>query len=75
MFLIVVASNLPVILPFLFLQDTFMALRVLNGIALSMLAVIGFAYGRVSGMRPWLTSVAIVFLGAVPVALTIALGG
>jgi hypothetical protein len=74
-FMIVVASNLPVILPFLFFQDAFTALRVSNGVALAMLAVIGFAYGRVSGLRPGLTSVAMVLLGAVLVALTIALGG
>jgi hypothetical protein len=74
-FLIVVAANIPVILPFLFFDDTFTALRVSNGVALAMLAVIGFAYGRVSGLRPGLTSVAMVLLGAVLVALTIALGG
>ncbi len=74
-FLIVVASNLPVILPFLFLGDAFTALRVSNGIALAMLAVIGFAYGRVSGLPAIWTAVAMVFLGAVLVAMTIALGG
>jgi VIT1/CCC1 family predicted Fe2+/Mn2+ transporter len=74
-FLVVIAANLPVVLPFLIIQDTFTALRVSNGVALVMLAVIGHAYGRVSGMRPWRTSVAMVVLGAVLVALTIALGG
>jgi hypothetical protein len=74
-FLIVVAANLPVIAPFLFFDDSLTALRVSNGVALVMLAVIGHAYGRVSGMRPGLTSVAMVVLGAVLVAMTIALGG
>jgi hypothetical protein len=74
-FLIVVAANIPVILPFLFFDDSFTGLRVSNAVALAMLAVIGFAYGRVSGMRPWLTAVAMVVLGAVLVAVTIFLGG
>jgi hypothetical protein len=74
-FLIVVASNLPVILPFLFFDDAFSALRVSNGVALLMLAVIGFAYGRVSGLPAVWTAVAMVLLGAVLVGVTIALGG
>lgn len=74
-FLIVVASNIPIILPFLFFSDSFTALRVSNGVALVMLAVIGFAYGRVSGIRAGLTSLAMVLLGGVLVVLTIALGG
>jgi hypothetical protein len=74
-FLIVVASNLPVILPFLIFADTFTAMRVSNGVALAMLAVIGYVYGRVSGLRPRLTAVAMVLIGAILVAMTIALGG
>jgi VIT1/CCC1 family predicted Fe2+/Mn2+ transporter len=74
-FLVVVAANLPVVLPFLLFSDTFTALRVSNGVALLMLAVIGHAYGRVSGLRPGLTAIAMVVLGALLVALTIALGG
>jgi hypothetical protein len=74
-FLIVVASNLPVILPFLFVEDPFFALRLSNLVALGMLAVIGYAYGRVSGLPALWTAVAMVLLGAVLVVLTIALGG
>jgi hypothetical protein len=74
-FLVVVAANLPVVLPFLMFEETFTALRASNAVALVMLAVIGFGYGRVSGMRPWLAAVAMVVLGAVLVAVTIALGG
>jgi hypothetical protein len=74
-FIVVVAANLPVVLPFLILDETFTALRVSNAVALAMLAVIGFGYGRVSGMRPGLTALAMVVLGAVLVVVTIALGG
>jgi hypothetical protein len=74
-FLIVVASTLPVIVPFVFMQDLSAAMRISNVIAVAMLAVIGFAYGRASGLSPWWTSTSMVLIGGVLVAITIALGG
>jgi hypothetical protein len=74
-FLIVVASTLPVILPFVFMSDLASAMRVSNLIAVAMMAFIGHAYGRASGFAPWWTAGIMVLLGAVLVALTIALGG
>jgi VIT1/CCC1 family predicted Fe2+/Mn2+ transporter len=74
-FLIVVASTVPVIVPFVFLQDLTAAMRISNLIAVAMLAVIGFAYGRASGLSPWWTSASMVLIGGVLVAITIALGG
>ncbi|MCA3554393.1 VIT1/CCC1 transporter family protein [Aestuariivirga sp.] len=74
-FLIVVASTFPVILPFVFMSDLASAMRVSNAIGLAMLALIGHAYGRASGFSPWWTAGAMVILGAALVALTIALGG
>ena len=74
-FLLVVASTFPVIIPFLFVSDLTLAMRLSNAIAVAMLALVGFAYGRASGLSPWWTSLAMVLLGSVLVALTIALGG
>jgi VIT1/CCC1 family predicted Fe2+/Mn2+ transporter len=74
-FLIVVASTLPVIVPFMFMQDLSAAMRISNIIAVAMLAVIGFAYGRASGLSPWWTSASMVLIGGVLVGLTIPLGG
>jgi len=74
-FLIVVTSTLPVILPFVFLNELPLAMRLSNGIAVGMLAVIGFAYGKVSGLSPWQMAGAMVLLGVLLVGLTIALGG
>ena len=74
-FLLVVASTFPVILPFVFMSDIALAMRMSNGIGLAMLAFIGFAYGRASGFSPWWTAGVMVLLGAVLVAITIALGG
>lgn len=74
-FLIVVASTLPVIMPFLFMQDLQDAMRLSNAIAVGMLAFIGYAYGRASGISPVWTAATMVLLGSILVALTIALGG
>lgn len=74
-FLIVAASTFPVILPFVFMSDLALAMRVSNLIAVVMLAFIGHAYGRASGFSPWWTAGSMVILGVVLVVITIALGG
>jgi len=74
-FLIVVSSTFPVILPFVFMTDLAHAMRVSNAIAIVMLALIGHAFGRASGFSPWWTAGSMVLLGVALVALTIALGG
>lgn len=74
-FLIVVASTFPVIVPFIFVNEISVAMRLSNFIAVILLAFVGFAYGRVSGLSPWWTSLAMVLLGSFLVGLTILLGG
>jgi VIT1/CCC1 family predicted Fe2+/Mn2+ transporter len=51
------------------------AMRLSNAIAIAMLLVTGAAYGRCVGRSPLLFGIAMVLLGGVLVALTIALGG
>jgi hypothetical protein len=74
-FLLVVASTIPVVLPFIFLSDAVTALRVSNAIAVAMMFVAGYAFGQVAGYRPLVTGGSMVLLGSLLVALTIALGG
>ena len=74
-FLLVVASTIPVVLPFIFIQDSVFALRVSNAIAIVMMLVAGYAFGQLAGYRPFVTAGSMVLLGCVLVALTIALGG
>jgi hypothetical protein len=50
-------------------------LRTSNGVAVVMLFVAGVAYGRVVGRSSVMFGMAMVALGSVLVALTIALGG
>jgi hypothetical protein len=74
-FLIVVSATLPVIIPFALIEDAKRALRVSNGIAIGMLFVTGYAFGRFSGHRPLWMATAMVILGGAMVAITISLGG
>ena len=74
-FLLVFLSTFPVVLPFVFMPETLRALRFSNGIAIVMLFLTGFAFGRAAGHRPWVMGVAMVVLGGVLVGITIALGG
>jgi VIT1/CCC1 family predicted Fe2+/Mn2+ transporter len=74
-FLLVFLSTLPIVLPFLILSDAWTALRTSNAIAVAMMAVTGYAFGRLAGYRPWVTAGSMVLLGCFLVALTIALGG
>lgn len=74
-FLLVFLSTFPVAVPFIFLQNATMALRVSNLIAIAMLYLTGYAYGRCVGRSPQLIGLSMVALGGVLVALTMALGG
>jgi hypothetical protein len=74
-FLLVFLSTFPVAIPFVVMQDAGPAMRLSNGIALLMLFLAGYAYGKCVERRPWLTGISMVVLGSVLVGLTIALGG
>jgi len=74
-FLWVFLITFPVAIPFIFMDDLGRAMRVSNAIAIVLLFLTGYAFGRVAESRPWLTGLAMVVLGAILVGLTIALGG
>lgn len=74
-FLWVFVTTFPVAVPFIFMEEVGRAMRVSNTIAIVMLFLTGYVFGRCSEYRPWLTGFAMVVLGCVLVAMTIALGG
>jgi VIT1/CCC1 family predicted Fe2+/Mn2+ transporter len=74
-FLLVFLSTFPVAVPFMFIHKTSLAMRASNTVAIIMLLVAGVAYGRCVGRSPWKFGLAMVLLGGLLVALTIALGG
>jgi len=74
-FLWVFIVTFPVAIPFTFMDDIGRAMRISNGIAIVLMFVSGYAFGRITGYRPWLTGLATVVVGAALVSLTMALGG
>jgi VIT1/CCC1 family predicted Fe2+/Mn2+ transporter len=74
-FWLVFVSTFPVAIPFIFMQDAALALRISNLIAIVMLFALGYAFGRCAGRNPWLAGILMVVLGAILVGITTALGG
>jgi len=74
-FLLVFLSTFPVVLPFMFMHEAILAMRISNAIAITMLFITGAAYGRCMDRSPWGFGIAMVGLGGALVALTKALGG
>jgi VIT1/CCC1 family predicted Fe2+/Mn2+ transporter len=74
-FLAVFVSTLPVAAPFLFITNARVALRVSNGIALVMLFLAGYAFGRYAQYRPWRMGLWMALYGVVLIMITIYLGG
>ena len=73
--LLVFLSTFPVALPFMIITDARFALRVSNAVAIAMLFVCGYFFGRYAGLRPWLMGFSSVFIGCALVVVAIALGG
>jgi VIT1/CCC1 family predicted Fe2+/Mn2+ transporter len=74
-FLIVFLSTLPLVLPFAFIDEIRLALRVSNGIAIAMMFASGYALGRHSGQHPWKLGLSMVMVGIALTGIAIALGG
>jgi VIT1/CCC1 family predicted Fe2+/Mn2+ transporter len=74
-FLLVFLSTFPVVIPFLFMRSAVPALRVSNAIAIVMLFLTGYAFGRLAGRHPWVVGISMVLVGSALVAMTMALGG
>jgi hypothetical protein len=74
-FLFVFLSTFPVVIPFTFVHEIRPALLVSNGIAIVMLFLSGYAFGRYAGLRSWRTGLFTVVLGSVLVGITKAFGG
>jgi hypothetical protein len=74
-FLLVFLSTFPAVIPFAFMQDVTRALRFSNAIAIALLFLMGYSFGRITGRRPVWVGIAMVVLGSILVGITMALGG
>jgi len=74
-FLLVFLSTFPVTIPFTFMKDITLALRISNAIAIVLLFVAGYRFAQMTGRRPVWAGIVMVVFGAILVSATIALGG
>jgi VIT1/CCC1 family predicted Fe2+/Mn2+ transporter len=68
-------STFPIVIPFIFISDARLALRVSNAVAIVMLFCCGYAFGCRSGIRPWAAGLSMVAFGSALVGVAIAPGG
>jgi VIT1/CCC1 family predicted Fe2+/Mn2+ transporter len=74
-FWLVFFTSLPAAVPFLFIDEPRVALRVSNAILLALLFYVGYAWARYTTAKPLLTGCVFLLAGVALVALAIALGG
>ena len=74
-FLLVFLSTFPVAVPFIFIHQARLALRISNVVAIAMLFWCGYAFGRYSGFRPGRVGLMMVAVGLALVGVTIVFGG
>jgi VIT1/CCC1 family predicted Fe2+/Mn2+ transporter len=63
------------VLPFLFLDEPRVALRVSNVILIALLFIVGWRAALQTLVKPWLAGLGFMLVGALLVALAIPLGG
>jgi VIT1/CCC1 family predicted Fe2+/Mn2+ transporter len=74
-FLLVVLSTFPIVLPFMFVEEPMRALRLSNLMGLLTLFVSGYFLGRFADGRPLRFAFGMSLIGAVMIGVIIALGG
>jgi hypothetical protein len=74
-FLLVFLSTFPVVIPFIFMAHAVPAMRASNAIAIVMLFLTGYGYGRITERHPWITGICMVIFGFILAGFTMALGG
>jgi len=74
-FLLVVGSTFPLVVPFILLDQTAIAIRVSNLVGLVVLFIAGWLLAKYAGAKPWQGGAATAVTGAVLIVAIIALGG
>jgi VIT1/CCC1 family predicted Fe2+/Mn2+ transporter len=72
---LVSATVVPGVVPFLVLDDPFVALRASNLVLVLLLFLVGYWWARVTETNPWATGLTVMVLGVAMVGLAVALGG
>ena len=74
-FFLMLISTFPIVIPFIFIHDTQLALRISNMIAIVLMFLCGWSLAKYVGSNKWVMSFGLTLVGIVLVLITIALGG
>jgi hypothetical protein len=74
-FLLVFLSMFPVVVPFIFISNATLALRISNGIAILLLFLAGYSFGSFTHYNSWRAGLVMVVFGIIVVTVAILLGG
>jgi hypothetical protein len=74
-FVLVVLTAVPAAIPFLLIEDSYVALRVSNGVMTVLLFFIGYTWGKHVGAKPLLSGILVMSIGVALVLVAIPLGG
>lgn len=74
-FMVVFGATLPLLIPFLLIENDSIALRVSNGLMLAMLFAVGWRWAEYVNINRWKMGLTLLGIGFVLVAITIVLGG
>jgi hypothetical protein len=72
---LVFASTFPVTVPFMIVDDAYVALRLSNTLLVVMLFLVGYQWGGYANVHKWMAGLVFTVLGLILVAIAIALGG
>jgi hypothetical protein len=73
--LLVSLTALPGVIPFLLVEDGYLALRLANAIQVGLLFFVGYRWAAHTGANRWRTGLGVVALGVSLVLISVALGG
>jgi VIT1/CCC1 family predicted Fe2+/Mn2+ transporter len=72
---VVILSTFPLVIPFIVIADARLALRISNALAVLLLFLCGYLFGRHAGLHPLATGLVMVAVGVALVSVAVALGG
>jgi len=71
----IIVTTAPVVAPFLFIEDTSLAVHVANAVAVALLFWLGSIWGHAVGANPWGVGFGLTLFAMVMVGITLLLGG
>ena len=74
-FVLVAGTAIPAAVPFFFVHDPWVALRISNFVLVALLFLVGYRWAGLTDANPWLVASGLTAMGLILVGIAIALGG